>query len=331
MMLPDSVFLKRVVPSQLPARAATKWIRDTQSYRTEVGFYAHFVETLRKQGVLLPISYKVVSTGLKDLTDMLSQYSVSTPEIITADADKIESVVKKCHFLCIVEDLNPARYRQDMLLGREEMDRTLAAMARFHGVTWQNPELLSAAKEHLFENGAYWSPDKRDAKEVASLPKVWNEWLEQFSAVLGEEICESVGVQRLGSRLSASAEAVSDRLHQSFDSPHQCLIHGDLKTANVLLATDWDAAALQQGDGGVMLIDFQWTVRGPDPGPAFALFGAARRCIRRAFCFVFDGHAAEGYGFGLVGVFPDCVWISIERQVSCVGGKRQWDIGKVRA
>ena len=217
------------------------------------------METLRKQGVLLPISYKVVSTGLKDLTDMLSQYSVSTPEIITADADKIESVVKKCHFLCIVEDLNPARYRQDMLLGREEMDRTLAAMARFHGVTWQNPELLSAAKEHLFENGAYWSPDKRDAKEVASLPKVWNEWLEQFSAVLGEEICESVGVQRLGSRLSASAEAVSDRLHQSFDSPHQCLIHGDLKTANVLLATDWDAAALQQGDGGVMLIDFQWT------------------------------------------------------------------------
>ena len=200
-----------------------------------------------------------MSTGLKDLTDMLSQYSVSTPEIITADADKIESVVKKCHFLCIVEDLNPARYRQDMLLGREEMDRTLAAMARFHGVTWQNPELLSAAKEHLFENGAYWSPDKRDAKEVASLPKVWNEWLEQFSAVLGEEICESVGVQRLGSRLSASAEAVSDRLHQSFDSPHQCLIHGDLKTANVLLATDWDAAALQQGDGGVMLIDFQWT------------------------------------------------------------------------
>lgn len=217
------------------------------------------METLRKQGVLLPISYKVVSTGLKDLTDMLSEYSAATPEIITADADKIESVVKKCHFLCIVEDLNPARYRQDMLLGREEMDRTLAAMARFHGVTWQNPELLSAAKEHLFENGAYWSPDKRDAKEVASLPKVWNEWLEQFSAVLGEEICESVGVQRLGSRLSASAEAVSDRLHQSFDSPHQCLIHGDLKTANVLLATDWDAAALQQGDGGVMLIDFQWT------------------------------------------------------------------------
>ena len=43
MMLPDSVFLKRVVPSQLPARAATKWIRDTQSYRTEGSFLSHIL------------------------------------------------------------------------------------------------------------------------------------------------------------------------------------------------------------------------------------------------------------------------------------------------
>ena len=42
-MMPDSVFLKRVVPSQLPARAATKWIRDTQSYRTEGSFLSHIL------------------------------------------------------------------------------------------------------------------------------------------------------------------------------------------------------------------------------------------------------------------------------------------------
>ena len=42
-LLPDSVFLKRVVPSQLPARAATKWIRDTQSYRTEGSFLSHIL------------------------------------------------------------------------------------------------------------------------------------------------------------------------------------------------------------------------------------------------------------------------------------------------
>ena len=42
-MMPDSVFLKRVVPSQLPARAATKWIRDTQSYRTEGFFLSHIL------------------------------------------------------------------------------------------------------------------------------------------------------------------------------------------------------------------------------------------------------------------------------------------------
>jgi len=32
--VPSSVFLKRVVPRELPARKAPKWVRDTQSYRT---------------------------------------------------------------------------------------------------------------------------------------------------------------------------------------------------------------------------------------------------------------------------------------------------------
>jgi hypothetical protein len=144
--LPASVFIKRVVPSQLPARAATKWIRDTQSYRAEVGFYAHFVEPLRKKGVPLPISYKVVAEGLPELTAMLADHENSTPEAITAAADKIESVVNKCHFLCVVQDLNPALYRQDLLLGPPEMERILAAMARMHGVTWENRQLLADAK-----------------------------------------------------------------------------------------------------------------------------------------------------------------------------------------
>ena len=168
--LPASVFVKRVVPAQLPPRAPTKWIRDAQSYRAEVGFYAHFLEPLRKQGVLLPTTYKVVAEGLDDLTKMLAQYESSSPDAVSAE--EVAQVVQRCHFMCLVEDLNPAQYRQDMLLGKQEMERVLCAMARMHAATWEDFEILKDAQHQLFAQGSYWSPDKRDAAEVANLPKV---------------------------------------------------------------------------------------------------------------------------------------------------------------
>ena len=72
------------VPAQLPARAATKWVRDTQSYRAELGFYLHFLPLLRKQGVLLPTTYKVVAEGLEELTKALAEYEASPEASVAA-------------------------------------------------------------------------------------------------------------------------------------------------------------------------------------------------------------------------------------------------------
>ena len=252
--LPSSVFIKRVVPRQLPPRAATKWIRDAQSYRAEVGFYAHYVEPLRKQGVQLPITYKVVSQGLDDLSKILAEYE-SSPDTVPAEA--VADVVQRCHFLCFVEDLNPAMYRQDMLLGSQEMERVLCAMARMHAAHWEDVEVLRDASLRLFAQGAYWSPDKRDPSEVSNLPCVWDEFLTRFAGTLGEDLSSRQGVKTLGARLSASAPKVTERIRLHLDAPHQCIVHGDLKTANILFAADWEPAAA--GDSGVCLIDFQWT------------------------------------------------------------------------
>lgn len=67
------------------------------------------------------------------------------------------------------------------------------------------------------------------------------------------------GVRALGARLSASAPKVTERVRLAYDAPNQCIVHGDLKTANILFATEWQASALEKSDSGVCLIDFQWT------------------------------------------------------------------------
>jgi len=225
----------------------------------EVNFYENFLGALRQQGVKLPKTYKVMTQGLQELTTMLKALDVSPDSLSTAH---IERVVMGCHFMCLVQDLNPAQYRQEMVIGKGDMERVIDAVALMHGVTFQDTDMLKKAEESLFARGGYWSPDKRPPAEIADLPKVWEEWLEQWADILGSDLASQQGVQDLGTRLAASAPAVSGLLCCAFDDPNQCLVHGDLKTANLLFATHSTgetAPDSRQTDAGVMLIDFQWT------------------------------------------------------------------------
>lgn len=63
----------------------------------------------------------------------------------------------------------------------------------------------------------------------------------------------------MGARLSASEPKVTELIRLGYDARNQCIVHGDLKTANILFANDWEASELEKGGSGVCLIDFQWT------------------------------------------------------------------------
>ena len=130
-------------------------------------------------------------------------------------------------------------------LGEAEMAVVVAFLARMHGHTW-GARADAAVAKGLQPQGCYWYLDTRP-----------DEW-------------ESMPTRGWEGRLRRAAKALDRRLK---DDPHQCIVHGDLKSDNMMFT---------QG-GGVSMCDFQYAGRAcPMKDIAYLLCCAASEGCSRA-------------------------------------------------
>mmetsp|Transcript_48224 Transcript_48224/g.151471 ORF Transcript_48224/g.151471 Transcript_48224/m.151471 type:complete len:872 (+) Transcript_48224:29-2644(+) len=240
---PASVMLKRVVPKDLEARGSRKWLRDAASYRAEINFFRLYAALLAERGVRVPKVYHVVSEGVGKLSPAADA---------AADEEALAQAVMDCRFLVLAEDFHPDGYRQDLELAGPSLQAALRLAAGLHGSTFEDEALLQGASADLFAEGAYWDPAKRDPGELDALPASW----EALAASLAEEAVDlfaSPRIRSLGERLRAASPFVNEALRgnvQAEPFKRRCLVHGDLKTANVFI---------DRTSGEAVPIDFQWT------------------------------------------------------------------------
>lgn len=236
---PSSVWLKRVVPADMPKRSAERWLRDVRSYHAEVNFYKDFANPLRARGVRLPAVHYVKSDGFEGIRS-----------INPGDPDVMEKV-SACRFLLLAEDLRPDLYRQEFYLQGNDLKNALKCAAQLHGSTFGDAVLLEKAAAELFSQACFWSPDKREASELDGLPDAWAALLQSIYSA-DPALFARPGIKDFGARLAAGSKFANGELRaeKSLASwRKKSILHGDYKTANLFLGRE---------GGDVVPIDFQW-------------------------------------------------------------------------
>lgn len=249
--VPQSVFMKRVVPVELSSRAARKWVRDASSYRAEIGWLRSFSETLREKGVRMPRCYNVWDTGADELgAALLAHGAASAEEREAAEANVVERLMES-RFISIVEDLAPPDWAQHFYLSRDHLAAALALLADLHGATAGDGDLLERARAVLHGDGSYWAPSQRDPAELGKLDAAWEGFVQNF-AHLDEEFFQREAIIDLGRRLREAQAEVDAGLRGDDAQGQLSLIHGDFKTANIFFSAKEDAPL------EAVPIDFQW-------------------------------------------------------------------------
>eukprot|EP01065_Artemidia_motanka_P029754 TRINITY_DN35839_c0_g1_i1.p1 TRINITY_DN35839_c0_g1~~TRINITY_DN35839_c0_g1_i1.p1 ORF type:complete len:416 (+),score=120.76 TRINITY_DN35839_c0_g1_i1:65-1249(+) len=211
--LPRRLIVKRVPCAELPDRPAAKWKRDLRSYLNDVTFYRKYAADCEATGMRLPKCYKSVAETDPELSDP-----------------------KKCSFYLLLEDLEEGGFQNRNVQNREQAGSLIRFLARLHSTRWEN---AAEIERDFFPTAGAQSLDKRDPKEIESIPQSWEKVLKAWPAG------ELPGT--LGARIHAAAQRLDAHLRR--DSKHTGLIHGDFKSANLFT----------NEAGEVCVVDWQWS------------------------------------------------------------------------
>jgi len=235
------VFFKRVAPSILPKRPASKWRRDLASYLNEANFYRFVASEIDKKFFVLPeIFHAEEHLGNRKASCMRPE------DVLDLPLETIENeIVGTAFFSVFAQDLSK-EYVHKEFLQEADLIRCTEAMKLFQ----QPGENIKRSVSRIWSAGTYWEWSKRPEGEVATLLACW---ANAFENVFQEE-CASLqqvhgfpDLATLGERLHFYAKQISDEVAKL---PLQTLVHGDLKTHNIFFHKETN---------DIKLIDFQWS------------------------------------------------------------------------
>jgi len=192
---------------------------------------------------------------------LLPALNALDPPIGSPQAFDIHVTDNNEQFDFLLQDMEAedSNYRdQHMALGMKQAETAVRWLAALHAYHWNSG---SWADEKLWEQGGYWTLDKRH-EDLATMERDWDvvvaNWKDVYPDVFTDpRICQ------LGTRLRQSARNVSERLAERWPE-HRTLIHGDFKTANLFFDGDADAMVAldwQWCGGGLGVMDLQYLLR----------------------------------------------------------------------
>jgi thiamine kinase-like enzyme len=186
---------KRVVPSELPAKASLKlWEDFLESVKMEIQFYQQEQKQLETLQLFPKIYYS--NSGCQ--------------------ADK---VMDSFHLL-VMEDVSDI-YQQSPSMSKTQACDLMKALAKFHAMYWNKID-------HTAERGSFWVLSRRQPlgeTEIANAESTWKNLLDRFPEF--KDLCPDV--ESLGGALAAKAKSLDDYVAANLMTQ----IHGDCKGFNL--------------------------------------------------------------------------------------------------
>jgi len=235
---PTRLFVKRIVSSTPPPDAApsvlAKHARDRRSYANECTFLRHHVPLLLARGIGVPRPLRV--------------------DVAAADPDAAGT------FTTLSESMGPG-HAQHAVIPPHRIRDVLSWLARFHALhtgacAARDLRRGEGPEADLWDYGGHLTMARRPAGEFERVDGSFRGFCAAFVGEKGGAIFARPDLPRVGARLRAAAPGIAAALAPSAENAWKtCLAHGDLKAANIFLATE---------NEGVKVIDWQWT--GPGLG-----------------------------------------------------------------
>ena len=232
--IPSLVFLKQVLATDYVSNR-NDWsdLRRTLLYaRTELRFYRDFLPIMKQKTHFESCAPNVYFVEY-DFDGWINEQEHATePADTSIDKDQLPDPLCKGGWL-VLECVSADTHFQDSPLTMAQAKQCLEAAANLHASAWQDKELLCTAQREL--SRAAFNLQMRNPKELAGMEQAWDHFLASFESHLKEHNLWTPSIKKLGKRIQAIANFVSQQITPSYEDDYATVIHGDYKAMNVMI------------------------------------------------------------------------------------------------
>ncbi|KAL3796226.1 hypothetical protein ACHAWO_010506 [Cyclotella atomus] len=226
------LFLKRIDAKAYMHKSWTDMRRTLVYLRTEVRFYKEFVPLLCDGNDALSGMIPNCHHADYDLQGLVEDDSSATDVNAppSVGVDKLQHGLEGKGGHILLQSLSPSHgYYQNSPISVQESLLCLRAVAELHASAWGNNSLLTQISDRLSSAGGSYHLRFRNPKELQNMVSSWEAFRNNFVGMDETKILAKESVVRLGMRVFAMAEYVSDQLSPSVDDEYATLVHGDYK------------------------------------------------------------------------------------------------------
>jgi hypothetical protein len=185
-VIPLSLYIKKIKACNFSStKDEVSLRRDLESCYNEVQFYKHLAPLLRTDGFTLPTPVHVDCRSFHSKNNENAVVGGAPEEKARSNCNKLA----ESEYIFVLEQVDPAIYRQYSPLTETDAMLTLGLLAQLHAWAWEDESKLGIARESLHKQATYWDLDKRGGASngdsanltpLESMPTVWNEFLKKL-------------------------------------------------------------------------------------------------------------------------------------------------------